>query len=131
MKVVVFGATGTIGAVLVAALTCDHDVTAVSRSPEQSRDEHGLRWVRADVDDEQSVARAMEGVRSPTTCTRRQGWIRGTRATQRGRFARAAERLAPARSFTSAGSATTRMTSRHTYAADGRPNNDWPPARCP
>jgi len=61
MKVVVFGATGTIGAVLVAALTCDHDVTAVSRSPEESRDEHRLHWVRADVDDEQSVARAMEG----------------------------------------------------------------------
>jgi uncharacterized protein YbjT (DUF2867 family) len=61
MKVVVFGATGTIGAALVTVLTSDHGVTAVSRSPEESRDERGARWVRADVDDEQSVARAMEG----------------------------------------------------------------------
>ena len=61
MKVVVFGATGTIGAALVTVLTADHDVTAVSRSPEENEDEYGVRWVRADVDDEQSVARAMEG----------------------------------------------------------------------
>jgi uncharacterized protein YbjT (DUF2867 family) len=61
MKVAVFGATGTIGAALVTVLTTDHDITAVSRSREESRDEHGVRWVRADVDDEQSVARAMEG----------------------------------------------------------------------
>jgi uncharacterized protein YbjT (DUF2867 family) len=61
MKVVVFGATGTIGAALVTELTGDHDIAAVSRSPEESRDERAVRWVRADVDDEQSVARAMEG----------------------------------------------------------------------
>ena len=61
MKVVVFGATGTIGAALVTLFTGDHDVTAVSRSPEESRDKQGVRWVRADVGDEQSVARAMEG----------------------------------------------------------------------
>jgi uncharacterized protein YbjT (DUF2867 family) len=61
MKVVVFGATGTIGAALVTVLTGDHDVAAVSRSSEESRDERGVRWVRADVDDEQSVARGMEG----------------------------------------------------------------------
>jgi uncharacterized protein YbjT (DUF2867 family) len=61
MKVVVFGATGTIGAALVTVLTGDHEVTAVSRSPEETRDQHGVRWVRADVDDEHSVARAMEG----------------------------------------------------------------------
>ena len=61
MTVVVFGATGTIGAALVTALTSDHDVTAVSRSPQESRDGRGVRRVRADVDDEQSVARAMEG----------------------------------------------------------------------
>jgi uncharacterized protein YbjT (DUF2867 family) len=61
MKVVVFGATGTIGAALVTVLTADHDVTAVSRSPEEDKDEYGVRWVRADVDDEQSVARAMDG----------------------------------------------------------------------
>lgn len=50
MKVVVFGATGTIGAALVTALTGDHEVTAVSRSPKERRDERGVRWVRADVD---------------------------------------------------------------------------------
>ena len=62
MKVVVFGATGAIGAALVTVLTRDHDITAVSRSPEESRDEQDVRWVRADVNDEQSVVRAMEGV---------------------------------------------------------------------
>jgi uncharacterized protein YbjT (DUF2867 family) len=63
MKVVVFGATGTIGAALVTVLTSDHDhdVTAVSRAPEESRHERGVRWMRADVDDEQSVVRAMKG----------------------------------------------------------------------
>jgi uncharacterized protein YbjT (DUF2867 family) len=35
MKVVVFGATGTIGAALVTELTGDHDIAAVSRSPER------------------------------------------------------------------------------------------------
>ena len=82
MKVVVFGATGTIGAALVTVIAGDHDVTAVSRSPEESRDEHGLRWVRADVDDEQSVAWAMEGAEAALLprALARQGWIRGTRA---------------------------------------------------
>ena len=61
MNVVVFGATGTIGAALVTVLTVDHDVTAVSRSPQENEDANGVRWVRADVDDEQSVARAMKG----------------------------------------------------------------------
>jgi uncharacterized protein YbjT (DUF2867 family) len=61
LKVVVFGATGTIGAALVTVIAGDHDVTAVSRSPQESRDQHGLRWVRADVNNEQSVAWAMEG----------------------------------------------------------------------
>jgi uncharacterized protein YbjT (DUF2867 family) len=61
MKVVVFGATGTIGAVLVSVLTGDHDVTAVSRSPDGTHDDDGVRWLRADVEDEESVARAMEG----------------------------------------------------------------------
>ena len=71
MKVVVFGATGTIGAALVTVLTGDHEVTAVSRSPEETRDQHAVRWVRADVDDEQSVARAMEGAEvASTSCTR-------------------------------------------------------------
>jgi uncharacterized protein YbjT (DUF2867 family) len=61
MKVVVFGGTGTIGAALVPGLTRDHSVTATSRSPQENEDERGVRWVRADVDDEESVARAMEG----------------------------------------------------------------------
>jgi uncharacterized protein YbjT (DUF2867 family) len=60
MKVIVFGATGTVGAALVGALPADHDVTAVSRSHRESLAEQGPRWVRADVDDEQSVARAMK-----------------------------------------------------------------------
>ncbi len=60
MKVVVFGATGTVGGALLAALTGEHEVTAVSRSADEGvRD--GVRWVRGDVEDGASVDRALEG----------------------------------------------------------------------
>ena len=133
MKVVVFGATGAIGAALVTLLTRDHDVTAVSRSPAESRDEHGVRWVRADVNDEQSVARAMEGAEAAYSLVHslgKAGFEERERRSADG-FARQPRRVGFARSSTSAGSATTRMTSRPTCAAAGKRNNDWPPARCP
>jgi uncharacterized protein YbjT (DUF2867 family) len=60
VKVVVLGATGTVGAALLPALAGDHDVTAVSRSAEE-REEDGVRWVRGDVEDAKSIARAVEG----------------------------------------------------------------------
>ena len=59
MKVVVFGATGTIGRPLVKELAQDHEVTAVSRH-EQS-DEPGVVWAQADATDADSVARVLEG----------------------------------------------------------------------
>jgi uncharacterized protein YbjT (DUF2867 family) len=95
MKVVVFGATGTIGAALVAVLTGDHDVTAVSRSPEESRDKHGVRWVRADVSDEQSVARAMEGAEVAYYLVHSLGKARFEERERRSAdgFARAAEKV--------------------------------------
>lgn len=60
MKVVVFGATGTVGGALLAALAGEHAITAVSRSADKGvRD--GVRWVRGDVEDGESVDRALEG----------------------------------------------------------------------
>jgi uncharacterized protein YbjT (DUF2867 family) len=60
MKVVVFGATGTVGEALLPALAGDHEVTAVSRSAEERRRD-GVRWVRGDVEDGGTVDRALEG----------------------------------------------------------------------
>jgi uncharacterized protein YbjT (DUF2867 family) len=95
MKVVVFGATGTIGAALVTVLTGDHDITAVSRSPEESGDKHGVRWVRADVSDEQSVARAMEGAEVAYYLVHSLGKARFEERERRSAdgFARAAEKV--------------------------------------
>jgi len=59
MKVVVFGATGTIGRPLVDALAQEHDVTAVSRR--EHADADGVTWAIADAKDADSVARVLEG----------------------------------------------------------------------
>jgi uncharacterized protein YbjT (DUF2867 family) len=60
VRVVVFGATGTVGEALLPALAGDHEVTAVSRSADEGV-RHTVRWVRGDVEDGGSVARALEG----------------------------------------------------------------------
>ena len=59
MKVVVFGATGTIGRPLVAELAQEHEVTAVSRH--EQPDEADVTWARADATDAESVARVLDG----------------------------------------------------------------------
>jgi uncharacterized protein YbjT (DUF2867 family) len=59
VKVVVFGATGTVGEALLPALG-DHEVTAVSRFAEE-RQRDGARWMRGDVEDSESIDRALEG----------------------------------------------------------------------
>ena len=59
MKVVVFGATGTIGRPLVDALAREHDVTAVSRHEKSDGD--GVTWAVADAKDADSVAQVLEG----------------------------------------------------------------------
>jgi uncharacterized protein YbjT (DUF2867 family) len=60
VKIVVFGATGTVGEALLPALAGQHEVTAVSRSADENQRD-GVRWVRGDVEDGKSVERALEG----------------------------------------------------------------------
>ena len=59
MKVVVFGATGTIGRPLADRLAREHDVVAVSRREQPASE--GITWARADASDETSTARVLEG----------------------------------------------------------------------
>jgi uncharacterized protein YbjT (DUF2867 family) len=58
MRVVVFGASGTIGRPLLGALARDHDVVAVSRREQR---DGGVTWSVADATDRDSVARVLEG----------------------------------------------------------------------
>lgn len=59
MRVVVFGATGTIGRPLVERLGGEHEVTAVSRRERPSGG--GVTWARADATDLSSATRVLEG----------------------------------------------------------------------
>jgi uncharacterized protein YbjT (DUF2867 family) len=59
LKVVVFGASGTIGRPLLARLAEAHDVVAVSRIARP--DAGGISWVEADAGDAGSVARTLAG----------------------------------------------------------------------
>ncbi len=59
MKVVVFGASGTIGRPLLAELARMHDVVAISRHEQAARE--GVIWKTADATDRDSVVRVLEG----------------------------------------------------------------------
>ncbi|MDX6508173.1 MAG: hypothetical protein QOG06_2817 [Gaiellaceae bacterium] len=59
MKVVLFGATGTIGRPLLTTLAEEHDVVGVSRQERDAGD--GITWAVADATDADSVARVLEG----------------------------------------------------------------------
>jgi uncharacterized protein YbjT (DUF2867 family) len=60
LKIVVFGASGTIGRALLPALDGKHDVVAVSRRPRTARSER-TRWAVADATDAASVRPVLEG----------------------------------------------------------------------
>jgi uncharacterized protein YbjT (DUF2867 family) len=60
VRVVVFGASGTIGRVLLAALDREHEVVAVSRRPRAAQSER-THWAVADASDPASVRRVLEG----------------------------------------------------------------------
>jgi uncharacterized protein YbjT (DUF2867 family) len=60
VKVVVFGAGGTIGRALLPALDREHEVVAVSRRPRTAQSGRA-RWAVADAGDAPSVRRVLEG----------------------------------------------------------------------
>jgi len=60
VKVVVFGATGTIGRALLPVLAREHEIVAVSRNEHPPSDDR-IAWVRADATDGASVAAAVAG----------------------------------------------------------------------
>ena len=59
MRVVVFGASGTIGRALLPALDREHEVVAVSRRPRAAQSER-THWAVADAGDPASVRRVLE-----------------------------------------------------------------------
>jgi uncharacterized protein YbjT (DUF2867 family) len=60
MRVVVFGATGTVGRALLPVLSDAHEVVAVSRRSQASPTD-GIEWVRADATDGGAVRIALAG----------------------------------------------------------------------
>jgi uncharacterized protein YbjT (DUF2867 family) len=60
MKIAVFGATGTVGQVLVPLLVQQHEVVALSRRPHEPTD--GVEWVVADASDAESLRKVFDGV---------------------------------------------------------------------
>jgi uncharacterized protein YbjT (DUF2867 family) len=60
VRVVVLGASGTIGRVLLPALDREHEVIAVSRRPRAAQSER-THWAVADASDPASVRRVLEG----------------------------------------------------------------------
>jgi uncharacterized protein YbjT (DUF2867 family) len=60
VRVVVLGASGTIGRALLAALDREHEVVAVSRRPRAAQSER-THWAVADARDPASVRRVLEG----------------------------------------------------------------------
>lgn len=59
MKIVVFGASGTIGRPLTSKLAAEHEVVAVSRSHQPDGD--GVSWTIADAADGESLSPVLEG----------------------------------------------------------------------
>jgi uncharacterized protein YbjT (DUF2867 family) len=60
VRVVVFGASGTIGQALLPTLDREHEVVAVSRRPRAAQSER-THWAVADASDPASVRRVLEG----------------------------------------------------------------------
>ena len=63
MRVIIFGATGSIGQQLISqALSAGHDVTAFVRNPEKNEQQHDkLQLIQGDVLDKEAVAAALPG----------------------------------------------------------------------
>jgi uncharacterized protein YbjT (DUF2867 family) len=60
VRVAVVGATGTIGRPLVEALSVDHDVVGVARTPPAAKKD-GIDWIAADATDAAAIRRALDG----------------------------------------------------------------------
>ncbi len=60
MRVAVVGATGTVGRPLAEALSRDHDVVGVARTPPAAHEDN-LEWIAADATDAAAIRRALDG----------------------------------------------------------------------
>ena len=123
MRVAVVGATGTIGRPLVEALSRDHDVVGVARTPRPAQ-EDGIEWIAADATDAAAIRRALEGVDVVYHLVHSLGsgdFEELDRAAATAVADGAAAAGARRRSSISAGSARTPPTSRRTSAAGPRP----------
>ena len=60
MRVAVVGATGTIGRPLVRALSAEHAVVGVARTPPATTDDE-VEWLAADATDAEAMRRALDG----------------------------------------------------------------------
>lgn len=63
MRILIIGATGPTGRELVSqALLAGHDVVATARRPDSANLPSGVKVIQADVTDEESLAKAVEGM---------------------------------------------------------------------
>ena len=121
MRVVVVGATGTIGRPLVRALSAEHEVVGVARKPPATIDDE-VEWIAADATEPPRCAAHSMGPRSCTTWSTRSGAATSRRSIGPPRTLSwlAPPREARGRSFTSVDSAK----GRPSFAAPAQQGRD-------
>ena len=120
MRVVVLGATGVVGTALVPGLTKSHDVVAISVIPRRQGAHRVAPSRRARRAYARCAFRSADVVVHLVHSLGSEVFEDADRRAS-GNVARAADRAGVARSSTSGGSGTKRLTSRRTFEAEPRP----------